>query len=669
MRKDPVPVVVAFLLATTAGSLARPARAVDWDVEAIEVSQLKATKPSVDPEADVEALLWDTSVEEAQQGNEPQTRYRHFLRLKVYNERGVESLKQVDIPFGNDVFVGDIEARTTRPDGSEIELQGKDVFERTLVKANGLKVKVKSFAIPGLVPGAIVDYHWHETHIKEFAHDVVLDLQRNVPVLKVRHHVKPSEMAQDLGYSMSVRGFNQPVPQGEQDRRGFTTFTYTNLPAFKEEPFMPPEYMLRRWMLIYYSEDSNVQPQKFWRKRAAKLFDSFKPRKPSRAVQDALAVAGGAASSPAETMSRLMAFCRGKIKRIDLDSSGLTPDERKKLSENEDSDDTLAHAYGTGGDVIRLFLDLAGAAGLDARAASLPDGSFHGFEPGFPNGYFLRSLSVAVRNGDGWLFCDPAATYLPSGMLRWQEEGQIALIGDPDQILLIATPNAEPDRSLARREAKLRVSEDGTVEGEVTEEFTGHLASRLKNANDEKSAAEQTEALKEEVKKRLSTAELSEVVFENVKDPERPLKRRYHVRVPNYAQRTGRRIFFQPSFFEKGAAATFPASKREHPILFPFAWSQEDHVTVEVPPGFTFEQPSMPAGLKSEPVASYSTTARILNGTTLDYARQFKFGGKGSLFFPADVYPALKQFFDALYEADNHTLTLSQGAPAKTAAP
>ena len=668
MRKDWRLVVVFVLGATTAGTSARVARAADW--EPIDPAQLAATKPCVDPEADVEALLWDTWVEEANQGNEPQTRYKHILRLKVFNQRGVDSLKQVEIPFGKDQFVDGVEARTVRPDGTIVELRDKDIFERTLVKASGIKVKVKSFAIPGLVPGAVVDYRWSETHIKEFAHDVVLDLQRNVPVQKVRRHVKPSAIAYNAGYRMSVRWFNQAAPQSEEDRRGFTTFTCTNLPAFKEEPFMPPEHMLRRWMLVYYSQDPDVVPEKFWRKRASRMYDLFKgSRKPSRPVAEALAAAGGAAGSPAETTARLIAFCRSKIKRIDLDSSGLTPDEKKELHENQDSKDTLEHAYGTGGDVIQLFLDLAAAAGLDARVADLPDGDFHTFEPSFASDYFLRALSVAVRAGDGWIFCDPAASYLPPGMLRWQEEGQLALIADPDQLLLIPTPNAEPERSLAKREARLRVSEDGTVEGEVTEEFTGHLASRVKHANDEKSAQEQIEALKEEVKKRQSTAELTEVVFENVKDPEKPLVRRYHVRVPNYAQRTGRRIFFQPSFFEKGSPTTFPASKRQHPVLFPFAWSEQDHVTVEVPAGFSFEQPSMPGGLKSEPVTSYLATARIVNGTTLDYERKFRFGGQGWLFFKADVYPALKVYFDALYDADNHTLTLSQAAAAKPATP
>jgi hypothetical protein len=661
--------VFAFLLSAMAlGVLAPAGRAADWDP--IEPGQLAATKPVVDPSADVEALVWDVWVEDVLLNEaEPQTHYKHQLRLKIFNERGVESQKQVEIPFGNDRFITDVEARTVRPDGTIVELKDGDVFERTLVKAGGVKRKVKSFALPGLVPGAIVDYRWRETRPKAVAHEILLNLQIEVPAQLVRHHVKPMAMVHELGYRMAVRGFNQTVPQGEQDPRGFTVFTYRNVPAFKEEPFMPPEYMLRRWMLIYYTDTPDVVPEKFWRQYARKLYDETKARKPSGTVAAVAAEAVGGAATPADKVAKLVAACRTKVKRIDTDTSGFTTDERKRLKENKNSDDTLAHGYGSAWDVTRLFVDLAAAVGLDARVAAVPDGSFHFFDATFPHKYFLRSWDVAVKVNQGWLFCDPAASYLPAGMLSWSEEGQLALIADPEQLFIVPTPNSAPAESVGRREAKLTVSEDGTVEGDVREAFNGHVGDRLREAIDEKSAQERVDALSEDVKERLSTAELSNVVFENVQDAEKPFVRRYHVRVPNYAQRTGKRIFFQPSFFEKGGKPAFPASQRQHPILFPFAWSEEDHVTVEVPLGFTFERPQLPAPLRSEPLASYAATARLVGERTLEYERSFYFGGGGVLYFDAKNYAPLKRFFDLLLASDESILTLSQGAPAKPAGP
>jgi hypothetical protein len=46
----------------------------------------------------------------------------------------------------------------------------------------------------------------------------------------------------------------------------------------------------------------------------------------------------------------------------------------------------------------------------------------------------------------------------------------------------------------------------------------------------------------------------------------------------------------------------------------------------------------------------------------LVYKRTFYFGGNEGILFPAASYDTLKQYFDRVYQADNHTITLKQGA-------
>jgi len=57
------------------------------------------------------------------------------------------------------------------------------------------------------------------------------------------------------------------------------------------------------------------------------------------------------------------------------------------------------------------------------------------------------------------------------------------------------------------------------------------------------------ETLKADVKSRLSTAELTNIVIENVTDSVKPLVYKYHVRVPDMRNATGKRIFLQPAYF------------------------------------------------------------------------------------------------------------------------
>ena len=50
-------------------------------------------------------------------------------------------------------------ARTIQPDGNRENFDGK-VFEKTLVKASGLKFLAKMFSLPDVKPGCIIEYKY-----------------------------------------------------------------------------------------------------------------------------------------------------------------------------------------------------------------------------------------------------------------------------------------------------------------------------------------------------------------------------------------------------------------------------------------------------------------------------------------------------------------------------
>lgn len=661
--------VLSSSLAFSAGA----ARGADWaGWEPVATEDLAATRSALDPDADVEALLWEVWVEDSSSGEDFATVFRHSLRLKIFTERGVEAQKQVEIPYGDDVYISGVKGRTVRPDGGVVELKGSDVFDRTLVKGKGGQQKVKTFALPALAPGVVVEYRWIEKRAKQVANHVDLSLQRDVPVRLLIYHIKPLPSAAEAGYALRAYSFGVEAQSFEPEHAsgGFSRVSYRDIPAFKAEPFMGPELGLRRWMLIYYSNDPRKPPATFWREFGRDLHADVKEtHKPPASVVAAAQKAVGDAASATEKATRLVRFCRDRIARVDDDAADLTAEQRKKLKRNKTPEDTLASGKGTGSDVMRLFLALAAGAGLDARIIALPDGGIHDFEAGLPDAYLMVARSLAVWDTNRWAFFDPAAMYLPPGMLRWQEEGQRGIVSHPDEPLLVGVPPSEPQKSLARRKATLRLSVDGTLEGEIEEELSGHLGARQKEANDERSVEERRQVLEELIHERLTAAELSEISVENVKQPELPFIRRYHVRVPGFAQRTGRRLFLQPCFFEKGAASLFPSAQRRYPIRFGHAWAEEDEVRIELPPGFELEAPPAPSQLNAAPVAARASSVKMLDARVLEYRRSFHFGGGGQLVFPLESYAALKGFFDRAQQADEHTLTLRAVADAPVSNP
>ena len=369
------------------------------------------------------------------------------------------------------------------------------------------------------------------------------------------------------------------------------------------------------------------------------------------------------ASTPEEKLEKLFEFCRSKIKNTNDDASGLTADDRAKLKENKSPADTLKRGMGTGTDIDMLFAALAIAAGFDARVVRLSDRSDTFFDKEFADDYFIQSYDIAVKVGDQWRFYDPASTYVPLGMLRWQEEAQLALLSDPKQPVWLQTPLSPPDKSKVKRSAKLTLSEDGTLEGDAQIEYYGHLAVYHKEWNDDDSPAQREETLRDIVKRQMSTAEVTDIKIENITDPLKPFVYKYHIRVPGYAQRTGKRVFLQPEFFQHGIEPLFSGSERRYPVYFDYPWSEEDAVSIDLPAGFSLDSADAPAPFSAGTISEYNGIMGITNdGSQLIYKRKFFFGGGDSIVFPVGSYATLKGYFDTVHKADNHTVTLKQSA-------
>lgn len=648
------------LLALVAASLclaynAQTVNAQSW--KPVDASELSLRTPVVEKDADAEALFWEVRIDDHPDGD---LIFNHYIRVKVFNDRGREAQGRVELPFGRiyrlSIRVQDIAARTIKQNGSIIELKKSDIYDQEKIRTSGLKFKVKSFALPGVEAGDIVEYRWREIRSNQSAHRTRLHFQRDIPVQTVRYYIKPYPFP-----GLGMRAFTNrgADPRFVPERNGFHSVTMTNMPAFREEPNMPPEDAIRTWTLVYYTKDTRVDPATYWADHGKEVFNAFKPyMKVNDVVRNASAEAIGDAASPEDKLKRLYGYVRNRITNSSDPASGFTPEQRAKLKENKSPADTLKRGVGNSQDIDLLFAALAIAAGFDARVALFPDRSDYFFDRSVAIEYFLNHAHIAIRVGDQWRFFNPGYHYLPYGMLSWEEEFQEALITDPRSPVFVRTPLASPDASKIRRTAKLRLTDDGSLEGDVRIEYTGHAAMQRKGLAEDDTPAEQEQSLKNSFKNRMSTAELSSVRIENMGSAE-PLIQTFKVRVPGYAQRTGRRLFLQPAFFQHGAKPLFTASDRRHDIYFDYPWSEEDEVTIELPAGYEFDNAEAPVPFQALPITKYDV--KIMAGQNLlVYKRSFFFGGDNNLLFPVQSYRDVKLVFDTVQERDGHTITLRQ---------
>ena len=119
--------------------------------------------PVVEKDAGVEASFWNVHVlDEIMGGQDIRRTFYHYVRLKVFDEKGKEKASTIDIPFSDKTSILYVKGRTIKADGTELALKSDSVYERDLIRAGRTRLRVKSFAMPGVEPGAIVEYRWQE---------------------------------------------------------------------------------------------------------------------------------------------------------------------------------------------------------------------------------------------------------------------------------------------------------------------------------------------------------------------------------------------------------------------------------------------------------------------------------------------------------------------------
>lgn len=258
-------------------------------------------------------------------------------------------------------------------------------------------------------------------------------------------------------------------------------------------------------------------------------------------------------------------------------------------------------------------------------------------------------------------FFSPASYFIPFGMLSWVEEAQIALIPDSKELIWKLIPLSDAGKSAEKRTGKFRLAEDGTLTGEGRVEFTGHQSHSQKLLNRGESQSAKDDRLKNYVRSSISgSAEIESFTIENVSDPEKPFAYTFKIKVPGYAQRTGRRLFFQPNVFEKSAQPRFTSNARKYDVYFSYPFSENDDITIDLPKGFKLENADAPQSLKdAQGIGSHETKISIADdGSKLFYKRNFSFGNNGFIQFPAGSYAAVKGLFEAFNRADVHQMTL-----------
>jgi len=576
-----------------------------------------------------------------------------YLRIKILSEEGK---KYGDVEVQHLALVSDvnhIKARTIRLDGTIAPFDGK-TFDKVVVKVGGLRLLAKTFTLPDVQVGSIIEYRYDIATRNNMIYDTEFALQRELPVIHEEIGLQPYVLGAFQTF-FSFRG----LPAGKKPEMHGDKYELTleNMPPFEEEPFAPPPATIKPRLQFWYTEGT-TNPEAFWTKQAHEWADVIEPFIGNNGeVRTAATTAIAGATTPEEKLRKLYARAQ-QIRNLSYEPD-KTDSEARAFRDNNSAVDVLRNGYGDLRDINRFFVALARGVGLDAHVIRVGERDEEFLAKNVPVGRQLDGELATVTIDGKPYFLDPGTPYAPFGVVSWQKTNTVGLLiaRKQDNAVWITTPRQTAAVAVISRAASLHL-ENGVVSGTVVITYRGQeaLHERFRLRNDDDAAARK--ALEELIKGWFPDGAVIKVTeVKDLRASETPLVVSATVELPSAASLVGSRTMMPMAVFSTMQKNPFPAEERKTAIYFHYSYGVDDEITLKLPAGYDVE--SFPAAANIDAGAlKYSTTYQKREGVIVmsrNVVVDIELIGR-------DKYPVLRNFFSKMSGADQEQVVLRKAA-------
>src|ERR1700674_2196973 len=583
----------------------------------------------------------------------------NYIRIKILTEEGRKNA-DVEIPFfkGSQDIVR-VRARTIRPDGSIADFGGQ-VFEKNLVKSRGVKYLAKTFTLPDVQVGGIIEYSYTVDLSERYIFDSHWVLSNDLFTKKAEFSLKPyvgSYVPFYLRWSWNTLPAGTVPPKEGPDH--IVRMEANNIPAFQTEDYMPPPYELRSRVDFIYDETPPEKDQQgYWKqvgkKRNAALENFIGKRK---AMEQAVAQI----VSPSDSQDVKLRKIYDRVQQIRNTTYEVrkTEKEEKRAKEKppENVEEVWKRGYGDGMQLTWLFLGLARAAGFEAYGCWVSGRREYFFSPVTMQSAKLDSNVVLVKMNGKDLYFDPGGAFTPFGLLEWSETSVQGLRLDKDGGTWIQTTLPEAAESRIERVAKMKLSDTGDLEGTLTVTYVGLEAMyhRLGERNADEVARKKF--LEERLTSQIWVAAEAELMNKpDWASSETQLVAEFNLKIPGWASNAGRRVVLPAAMFTVGEKGIFEHASRVQPIYFEYPYQKSDDVTIELPTGWQVSSVPAPQNLNGK-VVLYSLKAEQSPGTI----RLTRMLTVDCLLLDKKYYTALRNLFQSIRTSDGAQIVVQPG--------
>lgn len=565
-------------------------------------------------------------------------RETRFYRIKILNDEGKDNANiETDRYYENTKFV-DLAARVIRADGRIVPYTG-EFADKVSMKYKTLQLHSKTFALPDVEAGSIIEYQYTLTWDPENNFGHTWEIQAGIPTRDAEFSLRYKK---EKFFILMWRYHFLPGNVIPKNENGVVSLTMHNVSAMEAEPFTPPDNEVRSRVDFEYRWAFSANTQEpFWNENAKAWSESaeFYMAKPKAAEK--FAAAWTNANDTPETKLRSLYQHVQQLRSLTYERSKHWKEEQKeKLKGNRDVEDLLKHGYGYHNELVRALVALARAAGMEATLVRVAerDRAFHHPELLDFSPYSSEVALVTVNGKEVWL--DPGIPFCPFGMLSWEDTGTVGLKLDKNKAVWQKTPEPVAGDATERRVGQVELESDGTLKGTLVASFEGRLALYQRLLHRENDDAEKKKSLEEMFKGWLlpgAQIELTKIDDWNAATDKFVVTA--NVTVPNFSSSAGKRTIIPILPFANGNP--FQHQKRVYPVYFPEPYIAKDEVSIRLPEGWEVETVPRARSLPTGFADLFMTVQR--DGTTIKVNRQVTMN---NYYYPVEQYASLRDFLD-----------------------
>ena len=574
------------------------------------------------PDNPVAVMLQNEQVTSVKSSGEVTTVYRHAY--KVLRPEG-RHYGVVRIYFDSETRITYLKGWSISGSGAEYEVKEKDALDTILFSENLYEdARQKVLRIPAADPGAVIGYEYEQRGRPAIRQDHWM-FQQEVPVRLAR-------MTLQLPAGWEYREFwaNHPAVRPQTNTANQFTWELKDIPAIQVAPAMPAWQASAGQLRLTYLGPNGGDSMTSWDgvgRWYAQLTSGR--RQPSAEVrQKALELTTGVSTVVARIQA-LASFVQREIRyvAIEIGVGGYQPHPARDIFQN---------LYGDCKDKVTLLSTMLSEIGIESyyvlintrRGVVTPEfPSPHSFNHAIlairapanvPAGGFLSSLKNPQLGS--LVFFDPTDPYVPFGYLPAELQASFGLVVGNFGGELMQLPLTPAAANSLDRTARLRLSAEGVLEGEIRETRSGSPASDFRGSWRNSSEVDRRKGIQALFGRQM--ADVKNLAVQNADTFSGDLILQYSVRLANYSAPAGPLLLFRPRVLAEWGAEVLEDKERTQPVEFPSTLVRTEAIEITLPAGFVIDELPAPAQVDIG-VAAYTSKSEV-EGGVLRYSRKLE---------------------------------------------